>query len=169
MLNDLAKAPTRQDMWPESTEQQIGKNPNLSEASFCVQYLVSTKLYALLAEMGSHSRGQHDGGSSPGLSGLMQDVDSYIYELSANQSQNGVAPAAPSSHSNYPQQPRPYNSYAPSSQRTQNIPVCIDSYGWEMLPETHIWCGDPRSASWLLASSILPKKGALWTLAKISH
>ncbi|GAB5593532.1 RHO1 GDP-GTP exchange protein 2 [Umbelopsis nana] len=73
--------------------------------------------------MGSHSRGQYDGGSSPGLSGLMQDVDSYIFELSSNQSQNGVVASAPSSHSSYPQQQqhRPYNSYIPSSQRPQNM------------------------------------------------
>lgn len=73
--------------------------------------------------MGSHSRGQYDGGSSPGLSGLMQDVDSYIYELSSNQSQNGVA--GHSSQSSYPQQqPRPHNGYMPSTHRHQNMPVC---------------------------------------------
>ncbi|KAG2185648.1 hypothetical protein INT44_002441 [Umbelopsis vinacea] len=72
--------------------------------------------------MGSHSRGQYDGGSSPGLSGLMQDVDSYIYELSSNQSQNGVA--GHSSQSTYPQQPqsRPHNGYMPSTQRHQTMP-----------------------------------------------
>ncbi|CAM0136841.1 Rho guanine nucleotide exchange factor [Umbelopsis sp. WA50703] len=69
--------------------------------------------------MGSHSRGQYDGGSSPGLSGLMQDVDSYIYELSANQPANGVAD--PSSHSTYPQNYRPYNNYTSPSQRAPTM------------------------------------------------
>jgi hypothetical protein len=78
--------------------------------------------YFLLKKMGSHSRGQYDGGSSPGLSGLMQDVDSYIYELSSNQSQNGVA--GHSSQSHYPQQQsRPYNGYMSSPQRHQNMTV----------------------------------------------